>query len=510
MLAINIPKYGFAMSNNGKKYVCYVLEISFGEEGAERVQWCVYRRYQAFRSLHQQLKLSIQQDPSLAGTKVPPIPGRHMLGNMFNGIASPNFLKTRKRELTEWMNALLQNSVFMQMRIFHDFLRIETNRPPPGIEIVEPTEDDSEEPMDTDATYSAEDDSKKVSIKDFSLIKVIGKGNFGKVFLVHRVDDPGKVYAMKILLKRDVINQNQVIHTMTEREVLSTVDHPFIVKLHWAFQSQKKLFFVLEYCAGGELFYHLGKVGCFSEERCTFYAAELVLALEYLHKKDFVYRDLKPENVLLDETGHVKLTDFGLAKARVTSSVTGATSFCGTVDYLAPEVVQRRGHGHAVDWWSLGALIYEMLSGAPPFMTGHTNDTFVAIQKGQFEMYEEFSAEAKDLLSNLLDVNPTTRLGASGAEEVKMHPFFRTINWEAMLAREISPPWVPDVKHTRDTSHFDRAFTELPVASPDAKNRLGSVDSMGGTFPGFTFVPKPNMSLDGIMGEDQPCNEPEL
>ena len=174
--------------------------------------------------------------------------------------------------------------------------------------------------------------------------------------------DNGNIYSMKILKKENVIKRNQIEHTKTERRVLGYVKHPFIVSLYYAFQTETKLFLVLDYCGGGELFFHLGKAGRFKEERARFYSASIALALEYLHSKNIIYRDLKPENVLLDNEGHIKLTDFGLSKENITD-IQLAHSFCGTPEYLAPEILRRCGHGKPADWWSLGALLYEMLTG---------------------------------------------------------------------------------------------------------------------------------------------------
>lgn len=205
-------------------------------------------------------------------------------------------------------------------------------------------------------------------------------GSFGKVFLV-RDKSNGELYAMKVLKKDYIIKKNQIQHTKTERSVLSYVHHPYIVGLNMAFQTSDKLFFVLDYCAGGELFFHLGKVGRFSEDRAKFYAAQIVLALQYVHRMDVVYRDLKPENVLLDHFGNIRLTDFGLSKEGVSDHSTGANSFCGTPEYIAPEVLLRQGHGRAVDWWSLGALLYEMIIGLPPFYSRNRETMFEKIMK---------------------------------------------------------------------------------------------------------------------------------
>lgn len=207
-------------------------------------------------------------------------------------------------------------------------------------------------------------------------------GSFGKVYLV-RDKASSMLYAMKVLKKDYIIRKNQVEHTKTERSVLGYARHPFIVGLNMAFQTADKLFFVLDYCGGGELFFHLGKVGRFPEERSKFYAAQIVLALEYVHKLGVIYRDLKPENVLLDQNGNVRLTDFGLSKEGVSDHSTGANSFCGTPEYIAPEVLLRQGHGRAVDWWSLGALLYEMITGLPPFYSRNRETMFEKIMKAE-------------------------------------------------------------------------------------------------------------------------------
>ena len=229
-----------------------------------------------------------------------------------------------------------------------------------------------------------EDKSPKrtISLEAFHIIKVVGKGSFGKVFLV-RHKATRQLYAMKVLKKDHIIKKNQVEHTKTERSVLSYIHHPYIVGLNMAFQTTDRLFFILDYCAGGELFFHLGKVGRFPEDRAKLYAAEITLALEYIHKKGIIYRDLKPENVLLDNDGNVRLTDFGLSKEGVVDHSSGANSFCGTPEYIAPEVLLRQGHGRAVDWWSLGALLFEMICGLPPFYSKNRETMFQKIMTAE-------------------------------------------------------------------------------------------------------------------------------
>jgi uncharacterized membrane protein YgcG len=223
---------------------------------------------------------------------------------------------------------------------------------------------------------------KTINLDSFEIIRVVGKGSFGKVFLV-REKASSTLYAMKVLKKDYIIRKNQVEHTKTERNVLGYVHHPFIVGLNMAFQTADKLFFVLDYCAGGELFFHLGRLGRFPEVQARFYTAQITLAIEYVHSMDIIYRDLKPENVLLDHRGNVRLTDFGLSKEGVTDHASGANSFCGTPEYIAPEVLLRQGHGRAVDWWSTGALLYEMLSGLPPFYSRSREVMFEKIMKAE-------------------------------------------------------------------------------------------------------------------------------
>jgi len=260
--------------------------------------------------------------------------------------------------------------------------------------------------------------------------------------------------------------------------------------MNMAFQSKDKLYFVLDYCAGGELFFHLGKLGKFPEPRARFYAAEIILAISYVHSLDIIYRDLKPENVLLDAQGHIRLTDFGLSKEGISSSSSGANSFCGTPEYLAPEILNRQGHGRAVDWWSLGALLYEMLSGLPPFYCQDRERLFEKIRKSELHYPASVSRPAKNVLKGLLNKDPTGRLGSGpgDAEEIKRHEFFAEIQWEKLMNGDIPPPWRPDINGSLDTSQFDQEFTKMPIFSP-----LQRAHGFGGTpsdnpFEGFTFT----------------------
>jgi serine/threonine protein kinase len=312
----------------------------------------------------------------------------------------------------------------------------------------------------------------------------------GKVFLVNEVRT-GRIYALKVLRKDNIIRRNQVEHTKTERSVLGYVRHPFIVGMHMAFQSRDKLYFVLDYCAGGELFFHLGRIGKFSEARSRFYAAEIILAIDYVHSLDIVYRDLKPENVLLTAEGHISLTDFGLSKEGISNSSSGANSFCGTPEYLAPEILNRQGHGRAVDWWSLGALLYEMLTGLPPFFCQDRERLFEKIRRNELDYPASVSRPAKSVLKGLLTKDPTQRLGSgpTDAGEIKIHDFFDEIDWDMLANNEIAPPWRPTITGSLDTSQFDQEFTNMPVFSPASMQRHGfGATPMDNHFEGFTFT----------------------
>jgi len=330
-------------------------------------------------------------------------------------------------------------------------------------------------------------------LDSFKMVKVIGKGSFGKVFLVREIKT-GEMYALKVLRKDNIIKRNQVEHTKTERNVLGYVKHPFIVGMNMAFQSKDKLYFVLDYCAGGELFFHLGKLGKFQEPRARFYAAEIVLAISYVHNLDIIYRDLKPENVLLDARGHVRLTDFGLSKEGISSSSSGANSFCGTPEYLAPEILNRHGHGRAVDWWSLGALLYEMLTGLPPFYCQDRDKLFEKIRKSELHYPQSLSRTANNVLRGLLTRDPTARLGSgpNDAEDIKRHEFFAEIDWEELANGKMSPPWRPQISGSLDTSQFDKEFTSMPVFSPQSLQRSSGLGTTPheNPFEGFTFTDK--------------------
>ncbi|XP_018575257.2 ribosomal protein S6 kinase beta-1 [Anoplophora glabripennis] len=290
---------------------------------------------------------------------------------------------------------------------------------------------------------------EKTGPQDFELRKVLGKGGYGKVFQVKKITgkDANTVFAMKVLRKASIVrNQKDTAHTKAERNILEEVKHPFIVDLIYAFQTGGKLYLILEYLSGGELFMHLEREGIFLEDTACFYLSEIILALEHLHGQGIIYRDLKPENILLDAQGHVKLTDFGLCKEHIREGILTHT-FCGTIEYMAPEILTRHGHGKEVDWWSLGALMYDMLTGAPPFTAENRKKTIEKILKGKLNLPPYLTADARDLVRKLLKRQVSSRLGAApeDAKAVKQHQFFKHINWDDVLSRKLDPPFKPSL-----------------------------------------------------------------
>lgn len=253
----------------------------------------------------------------------------------------------------------------------------------------------------------------------------------------------GQLFAMKILKKTHLVKRRQIERTRTERKVLSVVNHPFIMKLHYAFQSEDKLYLVLDYCPGGELFFHLSRFRRFPERVARFYAAELLLAIGHLHKRGIIYRDLKPENVLLDAEGHLKLGDFGLAKAGITHPLTGASSMCGTPEYMAPEVLAQSGHGFCVDYWGLGMILYEMMTGLPPWYTTDRQQLFRRLKSAPLDIPPYFSIASANCVSAFLERNPRRRLGVSGIRSAMEHDFFRNISWRSLYSRRIEAPVRP-------------------------------------------------------------------
>ncbi|WFD21486.1 non-specific serine/threonine protein kinase [Malassezia equina] len=339
---------------------------------------------------------------------------------------------------------------------------------------------------------------KSLNMESFELLKVIGKGSFGKVMQV-RKKDTSRIYALKIIRKAHIISRSEVTHTLAERTVLAQVNCPFIVPLKFSFQSPDKLYLGLAFVNGGELFHHLQREGRFSEERSRFYAAELFCALEHLHSFHVIYRDLKPENILLDFTGHIALCDFGLCKLNMGDKETTHT-FCGTPEYLAPELLLGRGYTKAVDWWTLGVLLYEMLTGLPPFFSEEVNEMYRKILQEPLTFPPSVRPDARDLLTRLLQRDPAQRLGSppGGASDIKNHPFFtKHIDWNLLLAKKVQPPYKPGVASAFDTSNFDPEFTNEPAMDSVVDDSHMISAAVQEQFAGFSYTAGP----EGASGE---------
>ncbi|KAL1607025.1 hypothetical protein SLS59_002728 [Nothophoma quercina] len=339
---------------------------------------------------------------------------------------------------------------------------------------------------------------RKMSADDFEPLMCLGKGSYGTVLLVRQLST-GRLFAQKTFKKASItVHKKLIEQTKTERNILESVNrHPFIVNFYYAFQDHEKLYLILEYAQGGELFHHLEAERMFSEPVTAFYMAEMVLALDHLHRKvGVIYRDLKPENCLLDHEGHLLLTDFGLSKVTLDDE-SPCRSILGTPEYMAPEVIEGKEYGAAVDWWSLGALGFDLLTGSPPF-TGNNNAKIQEkILKQKLALPFFLSPDAKDLLTRLLRKDPKKRLGYNpfkDIETIKKHRFFRNINWKKLEARELEPPIQPLITDPEAAENFNQEFTQLPLSPVLTKNFLSEAQS--NPFGGFSFVASQSL-LDG-------------
>uniref|UniRef100_A0A3B4CWF6 Serine/threonine-protein kinase Sgk1 n=1 Tax=Pygocentrus nattereri TaxID=42514 RepID=A0A3B4CWF6_PYGNA len=451
---VSIPCYN-EQRDKKKRYTVYKVMVSVG-----RHEWFVFRRYTEFDKLYNTLK---KQYPAL-NLK---IPAKRIFGDNFDPV----------RLLTCDHSSIQTHSPDVR-----DFLQMDKSK-----NFSDASEDEDEKLFGSLFLSRAKP-------TDFDFLKVIGKGSFGKVLLAKRKRD-GKCYAIKVLQKKVILNRREQKHIMAERNVLlKNVKHPFLVGLHYSFQTTDKLYFVLDFVNGGELFFHLQKERTFPEPRAKFYIAEMASALGYLHSLNIVYRDLKPENILLDSQGHIVLTDFGLCKEGISQADT-TTTFCGTPEYLAPEVLRKQPYDNTVDWWCLGSVLYEMLYGLPPFYSRDTHEMYENILHKELPMRPGASTTAWSILQALLEKDNTRRLGyRDDFNEVKSHDFFSSINWDDLEQKKIPPPFNPSVESQYDISNFDPEFTEETVPnsvciSTEHSIVNASVMEADDAFLGFSYAP---------------------
>lgn len=313
-----------------------------------------------------------------------------------------------------------------------------------------------------------------IGVEDFEVLKVVGKGAFGKVYQVRKRGSSDEIYAMKVISKHKIIEKNHGEYIKSEGEILMKVDHPFIVKLNYSFQTKYRLYFVLDFVNGGQLFFQLLQHGLFREDLARVYAAEIVSAVAYLHDNGIMHRDLKPENILLGADGHIILTDFGLAKQF--DDTTRYNSLCGTIEYMAPEIILGKGHNKAADWWSVGILLCEMLTGKLPFSGGNRYKLQQKIIKDKIKLPPFLSSEAHSLIKGLLQKDPSKRLGSGphGEDEIKNHKWFKCINWKKLENKEIQPSFRPVVGGKECVLNIAQKWTKMslvdsPATSPRSR-----------------------------------------
>jgi len=513
-------------------FIVYRFQVALGGKSCSEI-WTIYRRYSSFLSLIAQLEVS---HPRFA-QKLAPLPERS---------ASTTFEAARNCALaigawlrhvlelwaleTEWMTNSLCISTLDGLMVA--FLTenwdscpygpqdtetdlgddLEASRPVTMLQttpidaikrvfgIAEPTARKVSEEYSSSTTESS--NSNQLDLEGFNFLSVVGKGSFGQVFLAEHRDITTPV-AIKVLNMAEMIRRKQSKRIEVERLCMERSNSPFIVNLHMAVATKEHLYFVQDYCSGGEMYFHLDRNGKFTSKLARFYAAECALALDHLHQAGIIYRDLKPENIMICQDGHIKLVDFGLAKTGVFEAVKGARSFVGTMEYLSPEMANKSDHGYAVDYWSLGMVLYEMLVGLPPWYSENREKVLYHIQNSEVVFPSGVvSSSAKDLLRKLLEKNPRERLGSKrGIAELCEHTYFSSLDFNKVCTKAIKPPYKPQLQSVTDVSYFDKSFTNLKPSierdskySPKEDADLVEVGESQGLFDGFRRVTRTDAS----------------
>ncbi|XP_017486712.1 PREDICTED: atypical protein kinase C-like [Rhagoletis zephyria] len=361
----------------------------------------------------------------------------------------------------------------------------------------------------TEESNGAVSSAHQYSIQDFELLRVIGRGSYAKVLMVE-LKRTKRIYAMKVIKKELVTDDEDIDWVQTEKHVFETAsNYPFLVGLHSCFQTKSRLFFVIEFVRGGDLMFHMQRQRRLSEDNARFYAAEICLALNFLHERGIIYRDLKLDNVLLDHEGHVKLTDYGMCKEGIREGDRTGT-FCGTPNYIAPEILRGEEYGFEPDWWALGVLLYEMMAGRSPFDIVSQTDNpdqntedylFQVILEKTIRIPRSITPRAQSVLKGFLNKNPAERLGChpkTGFSDIQSHQFFKAIDWELLEAKQVQPPYVPPMRSDRDLEHFDPQFTNEPVQlTPDDLSIINQIDQS--EFEGFEYVNPLLMSCEDTV-----------
>lgn len=463
VLSIPVHTQAKSLNDNNKFYIIYKVVNLLNNQ-------LVWRRYNDFVLLSKKLKM---------GNIKAELPGPKYFGSF-----KKKFLDERQKKLELWLNEVFNKTLYenesnnsQNETIINAFLNcsnqiFESHFPAqlssPLVENCLQEDHELEEKINSKTTTkdNENNDGKPISLQNFKSLQVIGKGSFGNVILV-KLRNREKLYAMKIIHKNQLKTARQIEHAKAERRILGKINHPFIVDLNFAFQTKTRLFLVLEFVPGGEIFYHQGKMKKFPESIVKLWSAEIILALDYLHNLGIVFRDMKPENIVLDKEGHIKLIDFGLCKDEIDDYATGTTSFCGTPEYIAPEILvcdKYRNYGKAVDFWSLGSLIYEMISGLPPWYTHNKRKLFYYIRNAPLKFSFEISDNAKDLIGKFMTRDPSKRLGSNGIEEIREQPFFCDLDFDLVLKRKINSEFIPKFCNEDSlASNIDECFRGLKV-----------------------------------------------